>query len=200
MNLLHISASLFGADGKSSQMARHFIEQWKTRYPHAVVTERDLGRHPIPHLDLDTVQAIGTPAAQRTPAQQELARLGDELIAELQSHDALLLAVPMYNFGIPSTLKAWIDHVARAGVTFRYTATGPEGLLKNKQAYVMAARGGAYAGTDKDTQTPYLQTFLRFIGIEDIRFVYAEKLNMNPAQQPQILEVARSEIGRLVLA
>lgn len=198
MNLLHISSSLFGADGKSSQLSRHFIEQFQAQNPGGKVTERDLAANPVPHLDLTRLQANLTAPEQRTAEQQALATLADELIGELQTHDVLLLSVPMYNFGIPSTLKAWIDHVARAGVTFRYTATGPEGLLKNKKAYVMAARGGAYQGTAADTQTPYLKTFLSFIGIDDVTFVYAEKLNMNADQQPQILADAKAEIDKLI--
>lgn len=198
MNLLHISSSLFGADGKSSQLSRHFIEQFQAQNPGGKVTERDLAANPVPHLDLTRLQANLTAPEQRTAEQQALATLADELIGELQTHDVLLLSVPMYNFGIPSTLKAWIDHVARAGVTFRYTAAGPEGLLKNKKAYVMAARGGAYQGTAADTQTPYLKTFLGFVGIDDVTFIYAEKLNMNADQQPQILADAKAEIDKLI--
>lgn len=198
MNLLHISSSLFGADGKSSQLSRHFIEQFQAQNPGGKVTERDLAANPVPHLDLTRLQANLTAPEQRTAEQQALASLADELIGELQTHDVLLLSVPMYNFGIPSTLKAWIDHVARAGVTFRYTAAGPEGLLKNKKAYVMAARGGAYQGTAADTQTPYLKTFLGFVGIDDVTFIYAEKLNMNADQQPQILADAKAEIDKLI--
>lgn len=198
MNLLHISSSLFGTDGKSSQLSRHFIEQFQAQSAGGKVTERDLAANPVPHLDLTRLQANLTAPEQRTVEQQALATLADELIGELQTHDVLVLSVPMYNFGIPSTLKAWIDHVARAGVTFKYTATGPVGLLKNKKAYVMAARGGAYQGTAADTQTPYLKTFLSFIGIDDVTFVYAEKLNMNADQQPQILAEAKAEIDKLI--
>lgn len=200
MNLLHISSSLFGTDGKSSQLSRHFIEQFRAQNPGGKVTERDLAANPVPHLDLARLQANLTAPEQRTADQQALATLADELIGELQTHDVLVLSVPMYNFGIPSTLKAWVDHVARAGVTFKYTATGPVGLLKNKKAYVMAARGGAYQGTAADTQTPYLKTFLSFIGIDDVTFVYAEKLNMNADQQPQILADAKAEIDKLISA
>ncbi len=200
MNLLHISSSIFGADGKSSQLSRHFIEQFQAQHPGSKVTERDLAQNPVPHLDLATLQANLTAPEQRTAEQQATAALADELIGELQTHDVLLLSVPMYNFGIPSTLKAWIDSVARAGTTFRYTANGPEGLLKNKKAYVMAARGGAYQGTAADTQTAYLKTFLGFIGITDVTFVYAEKLSMHADQQPQILADAKAEIDKLISA
>lgn len=200
MNLLHISSSIFGNQGKSSTLADHFINQWQQQYPNARVTRRDLASDPVPHLDAATLQANMTAPEQRTAEQQALAQTADELIAELQNHDVLVLGVPMYNFGIPSTLKAWIDSVARAGTTFRYTATGPEGLLKGKKAFVLAARGGAYQNTPSDTQTPYLKSFLGFIGITDVTFVYAEKLNMNADQQPQILAEANAEIDKLISA
>lgn len=200
MNLLHISSSLFGDQGKSSQLADHFIAQWQQQNPAGRVTRRDLAANPIPHLDGATFQANLTPADKRTPEQQALAATADEAIAELQNHDVLVLSVPMYNFGIPSTLKAWIDSVARAGTTFRYTSNGPEGLLKGKKAYVLAARGGAYQGTPNDTQTPYLKTFLGFIGITDVTFVYAEKLNMSADQQPKILADAKAQIDTLISA
>jgi FMN-dependent NADH-azoreductase len=103
----------------------------------------------------------------------------------------------MYNFGVPSTLKAYFDHIARAGVTFRYTANGPEGLLKGKKAYVLAARGGLYAGTALDTQTAYVRDFLRFIGIEDVEFVYAEGLNIGDAAKRAGLAAAYAAIERL---
>ena len=200
MNLLHISSSLFGGNGKSHQLARHFIAQWQQQYPDSRVTERDLSENPIPHLDQATLQANLTPADQRSPEQQALAQTADELIGELQTHDALVLSVPLYNFGIPSTLKSWIDSVARAGTTFKYTATGPVGLLTGKKAYVLAARGGAYQNTPADTQTPFLKTFLAFIGITDVTFVYAEKLNMLADQQPEILAAANAEIDNLISA
>lgn len=200
MNLLHISSSLFGGNGKSHQLARHFIDQWQQQYPDSRITERDLSENPIPHLDQATLQANMTPADQRNPEQQALARTADELIGELQTHDALVLSVPLYNFGIPSTLKSWIDSVARAGTTFKYTANGPVGLLSGKKAYVLAARGGAYQNTPADTQTPFLKTFLAFIGITDVTFVYAEKLNMLADQQPEILAAANAEIDKLISA
>ncbi len=200
MNLLHISSSIFGEQGKSSTLADHFIAQWQQQFPAARVTQRDLAANPIPHLDAATFQANLTPADKRSAEQQALAGVADEAIAELQNHDALVLSVPMYNFGIPSTLKAWIDSVARAGTTFRYTANGPEGLLQGKKAYILAARGGAYQGTPNDTQTPYLKTFLGFIGITDVTFVYAEKLSMHADRQPEILADANAEIDKLISA
>lgn len=198
MKLLYVSSSLFGQQGKSSDLAEHFIQAFVAHHPGTSVTRRDLATNPIPHLDAATLQANTTPPDQRTPEQQALAATADAAIAELQAADVLVLGVPMYNFGIPSTLKAWIDSIARAGTTFRYTDNGPEGLLKGKKAYVLAARGGAYRGTPADTQTPYLKTFLGFIGITDVTFVHAEKLNMDADQQPQILADAKAEIDKLI--
>lgn len=198
MNILHISSSIFGDNGKSSELAQHFLEQMSARHPDASVTVRDLAKDPVPHLDAETFQANITAADERSEAQQQRAQLGDTLVEELMNTDVLVLSVPMYNFGIPSTLKAWIDQIARAGTTFRYTANGPEGLVLGKKAYVLGARGGAYAGTPLDTQTPYLRTVLGFIGITDVEFVFAEKLNMNPEQAPAILAEAKQQIDKLL--
>lgn len=119
------------------------------------------------------------------------------LVAELRAADVLVLGVPMYNFGIPSTLKAYFDRLARAGVTFKYTETGPVGLLTGKKAYVLAARGGMYQGTPKDSQTAYLKDFLSFIGIDDVTFVYAEGLNMGEAGRDAALVAAHQQIAQL---
>ncbi|HVC11680.1 MAG TPA: NAD(P)H-dependent oxidoreductase, partial [Burkholderiales bacterium] len=119
------------------------------------------------------------------------------LIGELKRADVIVLGLPMYNFGLPSTLKAYFDHVARAGVTFRYTDKGPVGLLTGKQAYVFAARGGQYAGTASDTQTPYVRDFLRFLGIDEVEFVYAEGLAIGDASRQAALAQAQSAIRRM---
>ena len=198
MKVLHISSSIFSDGGNSSKLAHYFLEQFKQQHPDAEVTVRDLATDPVPHLDAATLQANVTAAAERTAEQQALASLGDLLIEELQSADVLVLSIPMYNFGVPSALKAWIDHIARAGTTFKYTEHGPIGLLKNKKAYVLGARGGAYFGTPMDTQTPYLRMVLAFVGIGDVDFVFAEKLNMNPDQAPEIMAKAQSRIDKLL--
>ena len=134
---------------------------------------RDLAAQPLPHLDAAEVGAFSRRLSRAAPEQQALVAVSDGLVAELAAADVLVLAVPMYNFGIPSTLKAYFDRVARAGVTFKYTETGPVGLLSGKKAYVLE-RGGMYQGTAKDSQTAYLKDFLSFIGIDDVTFVYAE--------------------------
>ena len=200
MKVLHISSSLFGENGNSSALAQHFLDSIKLTHPAADITVRDLAQHPVPHLDADTFKANITAASERSEQQQKLAQLSDTLIEELLNADVLVLSVPMYNFGIPSTLKAWIDQVARAGTTFKYTQNGPVGLVENKKAYVLGARGGAYAGTPADTQTPFLKTFLGFIGITDVEFVFAEKLNMNADEAPNILATAKLDIDQLLKA
>ena len=198
MKVLHISSSIFSNEGNSSKLATHFLEQIKQQHPDAEIVVRDLANDPVPHLTEETFKANLTPADQRTPEQQALASTGDLLIEELQSADILVLSVPMYNFGIPSTLKAWIDNIARAGTTFKYTENGPVGLLGNKKTYVLGARGGKYFGTPMDTQTPYLRSVLAFIGIFDVEFVLAEKLSMDADKAPQIMADAKAKIDGLL--
>src|SRR6187401_3565134 len=176
--LLQINTSMFETHGQSSQLASRFAAEWQAANPDGQVTVRDIGREPIPHLTAERFQAFLAKPADRTPEQQAIAGFSDALIDELRAADVIVLGLPMYNFGVPSSLKAYFDHVARSGVTFRYTEKGPEGLIKGKKVYVFATRGGLYAGTAADTQTGYVRDFLRFIGIEDAEFVYAEGLSM----------------------
>jgi FMN-dependent NADH-azoreductase len=129
--------------------------------------------------------------------QAKAAAAADQRVAELKAADVLVIGVPMYNFGIPSTLKAWFDHVARAGATFRYTAGGPEGMLKHKKAYLFLTRGGQYAGTDADLQAPYLRRFLGFLGIEDVEYIYVEGLAMGAEIVRNAVEQAGSCIEAL---
>ncbi|MDH4324478.1 MAG: NAD(P)H-dependent oxidoreductase, partial [Betaproteobacteria bacterium] len=135
----------------------------------------------------------------RTPAQAAAVGYSDALIAELKAADTIVLGLPMYNFGLPSQLKAYFDHVARAGVTFKYTEQGAVGLLTGKRAYVFAARGGRYQDTPRDTQTAYVRDFLAFLGITQVGFVYAEGLAMGEAAKTQSLAAARDVLRGLVL-
>src|SRR5258707_10192054 len=164
-----------------------------------MVTVRALAAEPVPHLDAARFGAFLAKPEAHTPEQAAVLGYSDALIRELKDADVIVLGLPMYNFGIPSMLKAYFDHLARAGVTFRYTESGPVGLLGGKQAYVFAARGGLYAGTPRDTQTPYVRVFLNFLGIEDVRFTYAEGLNISPAVKVASLARAKVEIDRLEL-
>ena len=137
-----------------------------------------MAANPHPVLDEAALGALFTPADQRTPEQAARVALDDALIAQVQSADVIVLGVPMYNFGIPVQLKTWIDAIARAGVTFQYTANGPEGLIKGKKVYLALARGGMYRDTPNDSQVPYLKTVLGFLGMTDVECVYAEGLAM----------------------
>ena len=197
--LLKINTSA-RSNGNANRLGDELVEAWVNARPETQVQARDFGREPLPHLSEDEINAFFTPAEARTPEQQELVRTSDELVAELKAADVLVLSVPMYNFGIPSTLKAYFDRVARAGITFKYTSEGPVGLVTGKKAYVVAARGGLYAGTPKDTQTAYLREFLGFIGITDVEFIYAEGLNLGDERKAQAEAQARQQILQLVAA
>lgn len=195
--ILQINASLFSESGQSSRLAQQFVATHRARHPDDRVIVRDLAADPIPHLDAERFGAFTTPAEARTLAQQAIVAQSDALIAELKSADIVVLGLPMYNFGIPSQLKAWFDHLARAGVSFRYTANGPEGLIGDRKVYVFAARGGLYRGTPKDTQTGHVRDFFNLLGIRDIEFVYAEGLNTGEAARNDALSNAQSTIDRL---
>lgn len=196
-SLLQLNTSLFSTGGQSSQLADRFVAAWRANNPDAEVTVRDLAGNPLPHLDAERFLAFIARPEERTPRQQALAAESDALIDELRQADLIVLGLPMYNFGIPSTLKAYFDHIARAGVTFRYTASGPEGLLAGKKAVVFAARGGLYAGTPRDSQTAYVRDFLAFIGISEVEFVYAEGLNLGEPSKQAALAGAHERLEQL---
>ncbi len=197
-NLLQINASINNSSGQSSQLANKFVAAFRTRHPDATIVVRNVAAdEPVPHLDAQRFGAFIAKPEQRNFEQNAVVAYSDALISELQQADVIVLGLPMYNFGVPSQLKAYFDHVARAGVTFKYTEKGPEGLLTGKKAYVFAARGGLYAGTPLDTQTGYVRDFLRFIGITDVEFVYAEGLNISPQSKDAGLAKASAEIARL---
>ena len=195
--LLQINTSLFSSAGQSSRLADSFVAEWREANPHGEVIIRDLGSEPVPHLTAERFQAFLAKPAERTPEQQAAAGYSDALIEELKRADVIVLGLPMYNFGVPSALKAYFDHVARAGITFRYTEKGPEGLLTGKKAYIFAARGGLYAGTPRDTETAYVRDFLAFLGISDVEFVYAEGLAMGDAHKAASLGNAEKAISAL---
>jgi len=196
--LLQISASLFSDAGQSTQLSDAFVAAWQAANPGGTVVKRDLAREPVPHLTAERFQSFLAKPEERTAEQRAVHDYSIALIDELQRADVIALGVPMYNFGVPSTLKAYFDHIARAGITFRYTEKGPEGLLAGKKLYVFATRGGMYAGTAKDTQTPYLRDFLGLLGITDVEFVYAEGLAITEQMKTQAVADARAAIDRLV--
>jgi FMN-dependent NADH-azoreductase len=194
--ILQLNTSLNGEDGLSSRLASEFSAALADASGANVVV-RDLARQPLPHLTAERFAAFATPVAARTPEQQRHVAESDTLIAELREADVLVIGLPMYNFGVPSTLKAWFDHVARAGVTFRYTPQGPVGLLGGRKAYVFATRGGRYAGTDEDLQSAFVRRFLRFIGIEEVEFVYVEGLALGDEQRVRAVADATTRMRAL---
>jgi FMN-dependent NADH-azoreductase len=200
MKILQINASARRQGAQSTRLANIVVERLKASNPQATVTLRDLAVTPHPVLDEAALGALFTPADQRTPEQAARVAMDDALIAELQAHDVVVLGVPMYNFGVPAQLKAWIDAIARAGVTFRYTATGPEGLLKGKTVYLALARGGIYRDTPNDSQVPYLKTLLGFLGMTDLRFVYAEGLAMGEESAQKGFAQAQADLDTALKA
>jgi FMN-dependent NADH-azoreductase len=196
--LLQINTSINNGNGQSSQLAKQFVAAVLRRDPAVNVVVRDVAAaEPVPHLDAERFGAFITSPQQRSAGQESVVAYSDLLISELQQADVIVIGLPMYNFGVPSQLKAYFDHIARAGETFKYTEQGPVGLLTGKRAYVFAARGGVYAGTPLDTQTAYVRDFLRFIGITDVEFVYAEGLAISPQSKEAGLAKAGVEIARL---
>lgn len=194
--ILQINSSLFGENGQSSRLAAGFAASLAASTGARLVV-RDLVRNPVPHLTAERFTAFATPAAERSLDQQRHVAESDTLIEELRAADTVVLGLPMYNFGVPSTLKAYFDHLARAGVTFRYTAEGPVGLLGGKRVYVFATRGGRHAGTATDMQTAFVRQFLGFIGLRDVEFIYAEGLALGPEQREQALAAATARIEQL---
>ncbi|MEA3062607.1 MAG: FMN-dependent NADH-azoreductase [Sphingomonadales bacterium] len=177
-NILVIDSAATGGASVSRKLTRALADTLQRRDPAARIVRRDVGAEPIPHLSEATVPAIRSGLAETPEAKRALA-LSNALIAELKAADVIVIGAPMYNFGMPSTLKAWFDHVLRAGITFRYSEAGPEGLVTGKKAIVVEARAGLYSegpAAAMDSQEPHLRTLLGFMGIDDVTFVRAEKL------------------------
>ena len=195
--LLQLNTSMFANSGQSTQLAERFVAGWRKANPGARVVVRDIGREPVPHLTAERFGAFLSKPEERSDEQRAIVAFSDALIDELRRADVIVIGLPMYNFGVPSSLKAYFDHIARAGVTFRYAPEGPEGLLRGKRVYVFATRGGAYTGTPLDTQSDYVRDFLRFIGIDDVEFIYAEGLNMGSERKEAGLSVAHKAIDRI---
>ena len=200
MKILQVNTSARTEGANSTRVASSIVERLRSANPGASVKVRDLATEPIPVLDAAALGALSTPAEKRTPEQAAVVALYDRLIAEVQEADVLVLGVPMYNFGNSIQLKSWIDAIARAGVTFRYTATGPVGLLTGKSAYVALVRGGRHRGTERDAQATHLKTVLGFLGIADVRLVYAEGLNMGPEEAAKGFAEAEADLSAALAA
>ncbi|WP_416305027.1 FMN-dependent NADH-azoreductase [Neptunicella sp. SCSIO 80796] len=181
--ILYIQSSIFGDNGVSSGIARKLIDKLSTTNASEVV-ERNVSASEIPHFNFETITAIG----------EGKAALADELIAEVQQADIIIVGAPMYNFGIPTQLKSWFDHIARAGVTFKYSETGPVGLLGDKKVYVVTARGGLHKGNGTDLDSSYLQTMFGFLGITDVEFIYAEGVNLGDDARSKSIAAAEQQV------
>jgi len=204
MNILQINSSARrleanGQGSHSTRLANELVAALREGQP-ATLEVLDLGQQSLPALDEATLQALFTPAEQRSEAQAARVAQDMALIEQVKAQDVLVLAVPMINFGIPTQLKHWIDAIAKAGVTFRYTANGPEGLLPGKKVYIVLTRGGIYRDQPSDTMVPYLKTVLGFLGMTDLHFIYAEGLAMGPEAEARGLAAAREQMAALVQA
>jgi FMN-dependent NADH-azoreductase len=195
--LLKLTTSIFGENGASTRLADAFVQRWLASHPAGIIIERDLAIDPVPHLTAESFAGFTAQAGGLNVKQRAAVETSEALIDELKRADVIVLGLPMYNFGVPSTLKAYFDYVGRAGLTFHYTEQGPEGLLKGKKAYVFATRGGVYSGPSSETETTYVRQFLSFLGIDDIEFVYAEGLAMGDASRNAAIESAERAIEAL---
>ncbi|AJJ21274.1 MULTISPECIES: FMN-dependent NADH-azoreductase [Yersinia] len=198
--VLVLKSSILATYSQSNQLADFFVEQWQAAHAGDEITVRDLAAQPVPVLDGELVGALRPSDAALTPRQQEALALSDELIAELQANDVIVMAAPMYNFNIPTQLKNYFDLIARAGVTFRYTEKGPEGLVTGKRAIILTSRGGIHKDTPTDLVVPYLRLFLGFIGITDVEFVFAEGIAYGPEVATKAQADAKELLAQVVSA
>lgn len=206
-HLLHIDSSPRGDRSHSRRLTSEFVEQWKQAHPEDTVTYRDVGRNPIPHIDEAWIAAAYTPADQRSPDLQAAIRLSDRLVDELLAADIYVLGVPMYNFSIPSSLKAYIDQIVRIGRTFDFAPENPtnpyKSLVQDKQLFIISARGGSGFGTGgiyekMNYQTPYLEMIFGFIGVTDVTLIDVENDETGGHQLAEAIAQARSQIAQLV--
>lgn len=199
-NVLVLKSSILANYSQSNVLADYFVEQWRQQHSDDKIQVRDLAADPIPVLDGELVGALRPSDAPLTPRQQEALELSNTLIEELQASDVIVITAPMYNFNISTQLKNYFDLVARAGVTFRYTEAGPEGLLKGKKVYVLTSRGGIHKDTNTDLVTPYLRVFLGFIGLTDVEFVFEEGIAYGPEMATKAQQDAKALITQLATA
>jgi Acyl carrier protein phosphodiesterase len=197
MNILHLDSSLFNEGSVSRKLGAQLVQRLKALYPHTQVVHRDLAANPPAHLSAELLLAAGKPEAERTEYEREQLALTQQLLDELFAADFLVIGAPMYNFSIPSQLKAWIDRVAQAGKTFRYTADGPEGLVKGKKAYIISSRGGVYSegpAAHMEHQESYLLAVLGFIGVTDVQIIRAEGVALGEEVKHKALRGAEAKI------
>ncbi|RUO29310.1 FMN-dependent NADH-azoreductase [Aliidiomarina sedimenti] len=200
MKVLHINAGLFGDNSVSTQLSGKVVQRLQVENSNAEIKTRDLASEPVSHLDAEIIMAASTDQQDRSPRQAEELKVTEALLDEIFAADVLVIGAPMYNFTIPSQLKAWVDRIAQAGRTFRYTENGPEGLLTGKRAYIASARGGFYSEGEAsalDHQESYLKTVLGFIGITDVIIIRAEGVNISDSQRQESIQAASKDIDAL---
>jgi FMN-dependent NADH-azoreductase len=190
--VLALKSSILGDNSQSNKLVEEFIKN----VAQDKLTVRDLAANPLPVLDLTVATALRS-TGDLSQEQQQVVELSDSLIEEVKAADTLVIAAPMYNFTIPTQLKNWIDLIARAGVTFKYTENGVQGLFENKKAIVVTTRGGIHKDAPTDNITPYLRTVLGFVGIADVEFVYAEALNIGEDAAAKGITEAQSQLATL---
>jgi FMN-dependent NADH-azoreductase len=199
MNILQINSSARSSGSESTRMSDKLVAGLLAANAGATLVRRDLASDPHPVIDEATLGALFTPADQRSAAQNARIALDDALIAQVQAADVIVIGAPMYNFGITTQLKAFFDAIARAGVTFRYGANGPEGLLTGKKVYVNLSRGGIHRNGASDTQVPFLGTFLGFLGMTDVSYLYSEGMGMGPDAVAQGQAEANAQIDAVLV-
>jgi FMN-dependent NADH-azoreductase len=200
-NILFVPSSPRGWESYSHRVARRIVDELLTRNPGARVVVRDVAKRPLPHVGAAFASGRAVPAEKRSDADRQALALSDELVAELFAADVIVIAAPMHNFGIPSSLKAWIDHIVRPGRTFSYSEKGPEGLVTGKKAVLVFARGGVYSEGPMqsfDFQEPYLRAVLGFIGITDVEVVRVEGVAFGEAAVSQSLRSAEARADAIV--
>lgn len=195
MNILQINSSVRNQASHSSRLADRLVAALQAARPQSRIVVRDLARQPHPALDEEALQALFTPAEQRNAQQQARVAQDDALIAEIQAAEVVVIGVPMYNFGVSSQLKNWLDAISRARVTFEYTADGARGLLTGKKVYLLLTRGGRYRESGSDNQAAYLRTVLGFLGMSDIEFIYAEGLALGDDAEREGIADAERQIA-----
>ncbi len=199
MNILQINSSARSSGSESTRLADALVAKIRAANPQAQVQRRDLASDPHPVLDEAALGALFTPADQRSAEQAARVALDDALIAQVQAADVIVIGAPTYNFGITTQLKSWFDAIARAGVTFKYTATGPVGLLNGKKVYVALSRGGLHRDAPTDTQLAHIKMFLNFVGLSDVQYVFAEGMGMGPEAVAKAQAQAEAEINAILV-
>jgi FMN-dependent NADH-azoreductase len=202
MKLLHIDSGILGTASVSRQLSAHAVAEWRAQHPNIEVVTRDLVAQPLTHLAGDQLFAAGADPSQRSAEMNAVLSESEKVLQEFLDADVVVIGAPMYNFGIPSQLKAWIDRIAIKGKTFAYSETGPKGLAGGKTVIIASARGGFYGAESPvaawDHQEAHLRTLFGFLGVTDIRFLRAEGLNVSPEQKDKAITEAKGSVAHLV--